>query len=73
MPSIEPGYSTTEFWVSTVTAACTLIFALLADFGVVNFSAQQRTDISAAAVLAVTLIAAGYSIARGLRKKGLLG
>lgn len=71
-PSPEPGYTTTEFWLSIVTSAITLVGTTLVDFGVVpNLTAAQRADITGLAVLGVTVIAAGYAIARSIRKNGL--
>lgn len=66
----EPGYATTEFWLATATSAATLAGAALVDFNVVALNAAQKADITSAAVLAVSIIAAAYALGRSIRKQG---
>jgi hypothetical protein len=72
VPVAEPGYTTTEFWLSSAAAGATLVGTVLVDFGVANLNAAQRVDITTAAVFGVSLIAGLYALARGIRKNGLI-
>lgn len=71
-PTAEPGYTTTEFWLATVTSASTLIGTTLVDFGVVpSLNAAQRADITGLAILGVSVVAGLYAVARAIRKHGI--
>ena len=71
-PVAEPGYTTTEFWLATITSGTALIGATLVDFGVANLTTAQRADITGLAVLSVSLVAGLYALARGIRKQGII-
>jgi hypothetical protein len=61
----KPGYKTTEFWLSTAAIVIGLLYAA----GVV---APEGTDALSKAIAfgATALAALGYSVSRGLAKKG---
>lgn len=71
MPAaVEPGYTTTEFWVVTVTNTVAIVAATLADFGVVHLTQQQDADITGLALLAISVGSGLYALARSIRKSG---
>lgn len=62
---VKPGYKTTEFWLTSVASLLGLLFAS----GII---APEGTDglSKAFALIATALTAMGYSVSRGLAKKG---
>jgi hypothetical protein len=63
----EPGYTTTEFWLTAASA----IIAMLIAFNIVNITTSQVQSIMG--VLGVMVPIAIYTISRGLRKNGTPG
>ena len=66
---VEPGYTTTEFWVTTVTGVAVATFGLLAAFGL-NVSDSQRVAILTETGVVLPALAAVYAIVRTWRKRG---
>lgn len=64
-PSAEPGWQTTEFWVTLAT----MLVSFLASAGVLDSAASVRLGglITGAAAIV------GYALARGIRKSGTPG
>lgn len=69
MPTAEPGYTTTEFWLATTSATVTEVFAAVVAFGG-HATPDQQAAVIGLAQGAVGLIAAGYALARSWRKRG---
>lgn len=61
---VEPGYTTTEFWMAAVSQ----IVGLLTIFNVVHLTSAQTQGILGFAALVIP--SALYAISRGIRKKG---
>lgn len=59
----EPGYTTTEFWLTVVTS----FIGLLTTFNVVHFTNPQMQALLGFAGLVIPVIV--YTISRGIRKK----
>lgn len=66
-PTVEPGYTTTEFWVTQITA----FLGLLVAFNVVHLTATQTQTLIGFA--SSTIAEAAYAISRAIRKSGTTG
>ena len=62
-PSPKPGYKTTEFWLSVVAALVGLTYAS----GIIGAETQADKIMGFASSILATL---GYTVSRGLAKKG---
>ena len=62
---VEPGYKTTEFWLATVASLVGIAYAS----GLISPEGADPLS-KGLALLGTALTAMGYSIARGLAKKG---
>lgn len=60
---MKPGYKTTEFWIATIA---TIVGLIVASGAVTEGSAVDKIVAFATAVLA----SFGYSVSRGMAKKG---
>lgn len=60
---VEPGYTTTEFWVTLVTA----LLGVLTAFNVIHFTNAQTQVVVGFSALVIPAVA--YIISRGVRKK----
>ena len=67
-PPVEPGYQTTEFWITTIAAGLMAALGIGAAFGL-PLNSEQKTAILTAVPVEVTLTAAVYTLARSWRKK----
>lgn len=64
---VKPGWKTTEFWLSAVT----VILSLLWGAGVIDpEAANGSTANRVVALVASALAAVGYTVSRGMAKKG---
>ena len=61
-PSAEPGYLTTEFWVTIAT----MLISFLASAGVFD----QATVVRLGGLITGAAAIVGYAISRGIRKSG---
>ena len=68
--SPEPGYTTTEFWGTQITALIAQMVALFTAFGAIHWSDQQRAIVFAVAQSVVMMAEAAYAVSRGVRKAG---
>lgn len=68
--TVEPGYTTTEFWATQATALVAQAVALLTVFGVIHWSANQQAAVFAIAQTAVIVAEGFYALSRGIRKSG---
>lgn len=62
-PPVEPGYTTTEFWVALATA----ILGIAVAFGLPLTDAKSK---SISALILVVAPVVAYILARGIRKAG---
>jgi hypothetical protein len=62
--SAEPGYLTTEFWLTSATS----VISILVTFNVVHITTSQTQSIMG--LLGMIVPIAIYAISRGLRKSG---
>ena len=65
---IEAGYTTTEFWVSSVSAFVLAFFGVLAAFGL-PLTAEQKMTVIAVIPASISIIAGAYALGRSLRKR----
>lgn len=65
---VKPGVRTTEFWV----AAITQLAGLFTLFGGVDVTSQAQGAVQAVGGAIIAVSALGYTISRGLTKKGAL-
>ena len=65
---VEPGVFTSEFLATEVTALATALFALLAAFGVLGLSADQKKAVIDLAVAVIGALQIGYTASRSIRK-----
>jgi uncharacterized membrane-anchored protein len=68
-PAAEAGQTTSEFKMAAVHSLLIAVFGALAAYGI-GVPAGVQNIIVAAAPIAIAIIGAGYSISRGLRKRG---
>lgn len=64
VPDPEPGYTTTEFWITVLLA----LIGLLVSFGVVRVSSGQLQTIAGLVVAVAPSLA--YIFGRSIRKRG---
>lgn len=65
MNDTKPGWKTTEFWLSAGAA----IFSLLWGAGIIDPDGAGTAN-RVAGILAAALAAVGYTVSRGMAKKG---
>ncbi len=68
-PAAEQGEKTSEFKMTAIKSLLLAVFGVLAAFGVGVSSAVQNVVV-AVVPIAIAILGAGYSLSRGLRKRG---
>jgi len=68
-PPAEPGHQTSEFRMTAIKSLLLAIFGVLAAFGV-GVSQSVQNVVVAVVPIAIAILGAGYSLSRGLRKRG---
>jgi len=63
--NVKPGWKTTEFWISVIVAVCSLAWGA----GVVDPEGVGNAD-KVFGFVCSAMAALGYSVSRGLAKKG---
>lgn len=69
VPPAEPGHTTSEFRMTAVKSLLLAVFGVLAAYGV-GVPQSVQTIAVAVVPVAIAVLGAGYSISRGLRKRG---
>ena len=69
VPAAEPGHTTSEFRMTAVKSLLLAVFGVLAAYGI-GVPQNVQTIAVAAVPVAIAILGAGYSISRGLRKRG---
>jgi hypothetical protein len=70
LPAAEPGQSTTEAKMAAVKSLVLAVFGVLGGFGVVHVPIAVQASIAGCSALGIAAISFGYSVSRGLRKRG---
>jgi hypothetical protein len=65
MNLVKPGYKTTEFWLSVVASLISILYAS----GVISPDGASTVE-QVVAMIAAALASLGYSVARGIAKRG---
>lgn len=60
--NVKPGYKTTEFWLSTVTALVGILFAS-------DVFPAESDGAKVLGIIASVLATVGYTVSRGIAKK----
>ena len=68
--TVEPGYTTTEFWATQLTSLALAIILLLSVFGVINWTEAQKAAVTGLLAVAIVVAQGLYAVARGIRKSG---
>lgn len=61
-PAVKPGYKSTEFWLSSVAAIVGVVMA--------SGATTDSVIMKVAGMATLVLAALGYSVSRGMAKKG---
>lgn len=64
---VEPGYTTTEFWQSTLGGAVVVGFGLAETFGA-HLPTGAEAAVAAAVPVALSIALGAYAVGRSLRK-----